>query len=678
MIDLAQKSAGRPDEKKAAKEAAGLRDRIRHHNYLYHVLDSPEVSDQEYDRLMRRLEEIEQAFPHLVTSDSPTQKVGAPPLEEFGTVTHSVPMLSLQNAFNNDEVVLFDGRVRKLLGERQFEYVAEPKIDGLAMEAVYREGVFVQGSTRGDGLTGEDITENLRTVRSLPLRLRKAGGRIPSLLEVRGEVYMARRDFADLNIRREEEGEQVFANPRNAAAGSMRQLDPRVTATRRLDVYLYAMGRVEGASFKTHSEMLEAFKAWGLRVNPETRICASMEDAVTFHADLERKRKSLEYEIDGVVIKVNNLELQRELGEISRSPRWAIAYKFEPEQAVTVVKDIIVQVGRTGALTPVAIMDPVNVGGVEVERATLHNQDEIDRKDVRVGDTVVVQRAGDVIPEVVEVRKDRRTGREKAFKIPDKCPACGSEVHRAPDEAVSRCSNMSCPAIVKRTISHFASKGAMDIEGLGWKIVDQLVDAGMLKTIADIYALNQEELVNLERFAERSAANLIRSIEGSKRTTLGRLVYALGIRHVGEHVARVLADHYSSLEEIEKAGLEELVEIREIGPIVAESIHTFFRQDSNVRVIEQVLARGVTCEKTASTAEGPLTGKVFVFTGTLGDLKRSQAKKMVEALGGRVSSSVSSKVDFVVAGADPGSKLAEAEKLGVEIIDEEAFKKIAS
>jgi DNA ligase (NAD+) len=438
------------------------------------------------------------------------------------------------------------------------------------------------------------------------------------------------------------------------------------------------MGRVEGASFRAHSDMLDAFKAWGLRVNPETRVCASIEDAVTFHANLEAKRKSLDYEIDGVVIKVNSLELQRELGEISRSPRWAIAYKFEPEQAVTAVRDIIVQVGRTGALTPVAIMDPVNVGGVEVERATLHNQDEIDRKDVRIGDTVVVQRAGDVIPEVVEVLKDKRTGGEKAFKIPDRCPVCGSEVHRAPDEAVSRCSNMSCPAIVKRTISHFASKGAMDIEGLGWKIVDQLVDAGMLKTIADIYTLNQDDLAGLERFAERSAANLIRSIEGSKKTTLSRLVYALGIRHVGEHVARVLADHFSSLDDIEKAGLEELVEIREIGPIVAESIHAFFKEERNARVIKEVLERGVTYEKAGSTAEGTLSGKVFVFTGTLEGFKRSQAKKMVEARGGRVASGISSKVDYLVAGADPGSKLAEAEKLGIEIINEEAFKQIAS
>ncbi len=671
MIDLA-------DKKKAAKEAAGLRDKIRHHNYRYHVLDSPEISDKEYDRLMRRLEEIEQLFPELVTPDSPTQKVGAPPLEEFGSVTHSLPMLSLQNAFNSDEVVLFDGRVKKLLGDKEFEYVAEPKIDGLAMEAVYRDGVFVQGSTRGDGVTGEDITENLRTVRSLPLRLRKAGGKIPSLLEVRGEVYMAKRDFAELNMRREEEGEQVFANPRNAAAGSMRQLDPRVTASRNLDVFLYAAGTAEGAAFETHSDMLEAFKAWGLRVNPETRICSTIDEAVTFHESLETKRKKLDYEIDGIVLKVNSLALQRELGEISRSPRWAIAYKFEPEQAITLVKDIIVQVGRTGALTPVAIMDPVNVGGVEVERATLHNQDEIDRKDVRLGDTVVVQRAGDVIPEIVEVLKEKRTGREKKFTIPERCPVCGSDVHRAPDEAVSRCSNMSCPAIVKRTISHFASKGAMDIDGLGWRIVDQLVDEGLLKTVADIYTLRQEDLVKMERFAERSAANLIRSIEDGKKTSLSRLVYALGIRHVGVHVARVLAERFPSLEDIERAGLEELIEIKEIGPIVAESIYTFLRQDRNAQVIEQVLARGVTYEKAAPLGLGPLTGKVFVFTGTMKSLKRSEAKKMVEALGGRVASGVSSKVDYVVAGADPGSKLAEAGKIGIEIINEEAFKKITS
>jgi DNA ligase (NAD+) len=671
VIDLA-------DKKKTAKEAAGLRDKIRHHNYRYHVLDSPEISDKEYDRLMRRLEEIEELFPELVTPDSPTQKVGAPPLEEFGSITHSLPMLSLQNAFNSDEVMLFDGRVKKLLGDKEFEYVAEPKIDGLAMEAVYRDGVFVQGSTRGDGVTGEDITENLRTVRSLPLRLRKAGGKIPSLLEVRGEVYMAKRDFAELNMGREEEGEQVFANPRNAAAGSMRQLDPRVTASRKLDVFLYAAGTAEGAAFKTHSDMLEAFKAWGLRVNPETRICNTIDEAVTFHESLETKRKKLDYEIDGIVLKVNSLALQRELGEISRSPRWAIAYKFEPEQAITLVKDIIVQVGRTGALTPVAIMDPVNVGGVEVERATLHNQDEIDRKDVRLGDTVVVQRAGDVIPEIVEVLKEKRTGREKKFTIPERCPVCGSDVHRAPDEAVSRCSNMSCPAIVKRTISHFASKGAMDIDGLGWRIVDQLVDEGLLKTVADIYTLRQEDLVKLERFAERSAANLIRSIEDGKKTSLSRLVYALGIRHVGVHVARVLAERFPSLEDIEKAGLEELIEIKEIGPIVAESIYTFLRQDRNAQVIEQVLARGVTYERAASSGPGRLAGKVFVFTGTMKSLKRSEARKMVEALGGRVASGVSSKVDYVVAGADPGSKLAEAGKIGIEIINEEAFKKITS
>jgi DNA ligase (NAD+) len=671
VIDLA-------DKKKTAKEAAGLRDKIRHHNYRYHVLDSPEISDKEYDLLMRRLEEIEEIFPELVTPDSPTQKVGAPPLEEFGSITHSLPMLSLQNAFNSDEVMLFDGRVKKLLGDKEFEYVAEPKIDGLAMEAVYRDGVFVQGSTRGDGVTGEDITENLRTVRSLPLRLRKAGGKIPSLLEVRGEVYMAKRDFAELNMGREEEGEQVFANPRNAAAGSMRQLDPRVTASRKLDVFLYAAGTAEGAAFKTHSDMLEAFKAWGLRVNPETRICNTIDEAVTFHESLETKRKKLDYEIDGIVLKVNSLALQRELGEISRSPRWAIAYKFEPEQAITLVKDIIVQVGRTGALTPVAIMDPVNVGGVEVERATLHNQDEIDRKDVRLGDTVVVQRAGDVIPEIVEVLKEKRTGREKKFTIPERCPVCGSDVHRAPDEAVSRCSNMSCPAIVKRTISHFASKGAMDIDGLGWRIVDQLVDEGLLKTVADIYSLRQEDLVKLERFAERSAANLIRSIEDGKKTSLSRLVYALGIRHVGVHVARVLAERFPSLEDIEKAGLEELIEIKEIGPIVAESIYTFLRQDRNAQVIEQVLARGVTYERAASSGPGRLAGKVFVFTGTMKSLKRSEARKMVEALGGRVASGVSSKVDYVVAGADPGSKLAEAGKIGIEIINEEAFKKITS
>jgi DNA ligase (NAD+) len=667
-----------PTRKQAEREIERLREEIDHHNYRYYVLDDPLISDQDYDRLMRRLEELEGIYPDLVTPESPTQKVGAPPREEFGTVRHSIPMLSLQNALTADELAEFDARVRRLLDSEPFQYVAEPKIDGLAVELVYRDGVFSQGSTRGDGYVGEDITENLRTVRSLPLRLIKKNKQVPSLLEVRGEVFMGKKDFARLNNKREAEGDPLFANPRNAAAGSVRQLDPSVTAGRNLDVFLYALGRVEGVDFKTHWEVLESFRAWGLRVNPEIRLCEDVQAAVDYHTGLEARRKDLDYEIDGVVLKVNSLDLQERLGQISRSPRWAIAYKFEPEQATTVIKDIRVQVGRTGALTPVATMEPVRIGGVEVKSATLHNQDEIDRKDVRIGDTVIVQRAGDVIPEVVAVVKEKRTGKEKRFKVPDRCPICGSHVYRDPEEAVSRCTNMSCPAIVKRSIGHFASKSALDIDGLGTKIIDQLVDTGLVKTVADLYRLTKEDLMGLERLADKSSENLLEAIEKSKQTTLPRLIYALGIRHVGEHVARVLAEHYRSMEGIEKADIEELTAIHEIGPKVAESINTFFTEQRNRAVVRDLMDQGVEYSRPTPATGGKLAGRVFVFTGALKGLTRSEAKGLVEDLGGRVASGISGKVDYVVVGDDPGSKLEQARKLGIETIDEETFRNITS
>jgi DNA ligase (NAD+) len=669
--------AEKPTRQQATREIADLRGRINHHNYRYYVLDSPEVSDQEYDRLMRRLEELERLYPDLVSPDSPTQKVGAAPREEFGTVRHTVPMLSLQNALERDEVVEFDKRVKKMLGKTEVEYVGEPKFDGLAVEVVYRGGILVQGSTRGDGYTGEDVTANLKTIRSLPLRLLETAGKPPSLLEVRGEVYMSKKDFADLNRRREEEGEPVFANPRNAAAGSLRQLDPAVTASRKLHIYTYGIGTADRASFTSHWEVLQALRAWGLRVSPQVRLLPSAEEAIAFHENVLRDRKSLPYDIDGVVLKVNSLAEQEVLGEVSRSPRWAIAYKFEPEQAITVVREIIVQVGRTGALTPVAVMEPVQIGGVEVERATLHNQDEIDRKDVRVGDTVVVQRAGDVIPEVVSVVAEKRTGKERRFKIPEKCPVCGSKVYRDPEGAVARCTNASCPAQIKETVSHFASRGAMDIEGLGYKIIDQLVDRGLVRTVADIYSLSKADLLSLDRLAEKSSDNLLAAIAGSKSTTLARLVYALGIRHVGEHVAQVLADNFGSLDAIEKAGLEELTSVAEIGPVVGESIYNFFRQQANCRVLRDLAARGVAYQKPRKS-EGKLAGKVFLFTGTLTDLKREEAKRLVEAAGGRVTSGMSKKVDYLVAGEDPGSKLDQARNLGVKTIDENAFKRLLS
>jgi len=667
--------ADKPTRKQAEKEIRRLREEIRDHNYRYYVLDSPVISDREWDRLFRRLQDLEAMYPDLVTPDSPTQKVGAPPLEEFGTVEHAVPMLSLQNAFDADEVAEFDGRVRKLLEKDRIEYVAEPKMDGLAVQLVYRDGVFARGATRGDGREGENVTVNLKTIKPLPLKLRGGPG---GELVVSGEVYMSKKDFAALNRKREDEGEPPFANPRNAAAGSLRQLDSSITRSRNLRIFLYSIGSAGGARFKSQYEALEAMKTWGLPVNREIEVFDCIDKAIEFHSRLEHDRKNLDYEIDGVVIKVNSLDQQEALGQISRSPRWAIAYKFEPEQATTVIKDIVVQVGRTGALTPVAVMEPVQVGGVTVERATLHNQDEIDRKDVRVGDTVIVQRAGDVIPEVVGPVKEKRSGREKKFKIPGKCPVCGTSVYREPDEAVTRCTNISCPAMIKQTIKHFAGKGAMDIDGLGSKIVDQLVDKEVIQTVADLYSLTMDDLVKLERLAEKSAQNLIDAIERSKQTTLPRLIYALGIRHVGEQVARVLAGHFNMVDELEKATVDELVEVDEVGPRIAESIVNFFGEPRNRQVVENLLSRGVRYESAPKRAAAGLKGKVFVFTGSLETMKRGDAKRLVEDRGATAASSISKKVDYVVVGADPGSKLDRAKELGLKIIGEDEFKKMVS
>lgn len=666
----------KPTRSQAEKEIKKLREEIREHNYRYYVLDAPVISDREWDRLFRRLQELESTYPDLVTPDSPTQRVGAAPLEEFGTVQHTVPMLSLQNAFDAAEISEFDKRVRKLLEKDSIEYVAEPKIDGLAVQLVYKDGLFVQGATRGDGQTGEDVTVNLRTIKPLPLRLR---GRPPVELVVSGEAYMSKKDFAALNKKREEEGEPLFANPRNAAAGSLRQLDSSITRSRNLKIFLYAIGRAEGTQFGSQSESLEALRGWGLPVNKEIEVFDGIDKALGFHDRLEADRRKLDYEIDGIVLKVNSLSDQETLGQISRSPRWAIAYKFAPEQATTVVRDIIVQVGRTGALTPVAIMEPVQVGGVTVERATLHNQDEIDKKDVRIGDTVIVQRAGDVIPEVVGPVKQKRTGKEKKFKIPGKCPVCGTQVYREPDEAVARCTNMSCPAMIKQTIKHFASKGAMDIDGLGSKIVDQLVDRELVHSVADLYRLTIDDFLSLERLAEKSSQNLIDSINKSRRTTLPRFIYALGIRHVGEHVARVLSGRFSTINELEKATVPELMEIDEVGPRVAESIHNFFSEPRNKEVVDNLLSYGVRYEKPgARRALRSLEGKVFVFTGSLETMKRGEAKRLVEERGGTAASSISKKVDYVVVGQDPGSKLDRARELGLEVISEEDFRRIVT
>ncbi len=653
-----------------------LREEVHHHNYRYHVLDSPEISDARYDGLFRELEELEKRYPDLLSPDSPTQRIGAPPLEKFDSVSHTIPMLSLANAFSKEETLEFDQRVKRFLGSGDpVEYLAEPKMDGLAVELVYENGIFVQGSTRGDGHTGEDVTQNLKTIRSIPLRLIPQGDvPIPSRLEVRGEIFMNIRAFEELNRKREKDGEPHFANPRNAAAGSIRQLDSNITAKRPLDIFCYGLGQVMGHSFETHWEILQSFfKGLGLKVNPDIRLCAEISAATDFYFEIEERRETLPYEIDGIVIKANRIKTQKRLGEISRSPRWALAYKFPPRQEQTRINEIIVQVGRTGALTPVAVMEPVRVGGVLVTRATLHNQDEIDSKDIRVGDTVVVQRAGDVIPEVVSSVKSKRTGQEVPFKMPAKCPVCGSQVYKAEDEVMHRCLSMSCPAKLKEAIRHFASKRAMDVDGLGEKLIYQLVDRGLVKDVSALYDLTVEQIMSLDRMAEKSATNVYQAIEESKKTTLNRLIYALGIRHVGEHLARMLAQRIASLEELSVIPEEDFLKIPEIGPQVAQSITRFFKEPSNLLSLTHLKASGVTYPKPTAKTPGPLEGKGFVFTGTLTQFSREEAKRLVEGQGGKSLSSVSRSTDYVVTGEKAGSKLSKARKLGVQVITEEQF-----
>ena len=664
------------ERQEAERQIELLHQQLQYHNYRYYVLDDPQITDAEYDQLMRRLQELEAAFPELIRPDSPTQRVGATPLEAFGTVLHSLPMLSLDNAFSAAEVRDFDARIKRQLGQSDsIEYVAEPKIDGLAVELVYVDGLFVQGSTRGDGVRGEDITQNLRTIKTIPLRLiAVAQVPLPQRLEVRGEVYMTKRDFQRLNARREEEGEPTFANPRNAAAGALRQLDPRITAGRPLAMFCYGVGGVEGITFRTHWDVLQSLARWGFSSNPHSEPCHGIEAALAHYERLSRQREELPYEIDGVVIKVNALAQQEALGTRSRSPRWALAYKFEPKQAVTRVKDIAVQVGRTGALTPVALLEPVQVAGVEVSRASLHNPDEVARKDVRTGDWVMVQRAGDVIPEIVEVLKERRTGAEKPFEMPKRCPICGSAVVRLEDEVVPRCVDLSCPAKLKESIVHFASKRAMDIEGLGDKTVDQLVERGLVKDIGDLYGLSKDAVLKLDRLADKSASNLIAAIERSKQTTFPRFLYALGIRHVGEHVADVLARQYSDWQALQRAGYEELQSIHEIGPRIAQSIVAFFQDTGNQGVLEKLHRSGVRATPLQRLAvDHALRGKTLVFTGELQTYTRAEAKRLVEARGGRVTSSVSRGTSYVVAGADAGSKLDQARKLGVSVLTEDEF-----
>ncbi|WP_129779194.1 NAD-dependent DNA ligase LigA [Peristeroidobacter soli] len=665
----------------AAARAVDLRRQLEQHNYRYYVLDDPEVSDAEYDRLLNELQQIEADNPDLITADSPTQRVGATPVSELQEAVHTTPMLSLDNAFTDEDLINFDRRVRERLEtDKVIEYVAEPKLDGLAMSFRYENGKLVRAATRGDGMKGEDVTHNVRTIKAVPTQLR---GKAPDVIDVRGEVFMTLAGFKAMNQRALEKGEKVFVNPRNAAAGTMRQLDPRLAASRPLDVFFYAVG--EHGNWKlpaTHFEVLEQLREWNLKVSPLAKVVQGAEGCLEYYKDIGEKRSSLKYEIDGVVYKVNRFAQQRELGFVSRAPRWAIAHKFPAHEENTIVRDVEFQVGRTGALTPVARLEPIFVGGVTVSNATLHNMDEVERKDVRIGDTVVIRRAGDVIPEVVKVVLDRRPDNAKKVVLPKKCPICGSAVEREEGEAVARCTgSLSCAAQLKGALLHFAGRRAMDVDGLGEKIVDQLIEgeSPLVKSPADLYQLTVEQFADLERLGEKSAKNLVDALEKSKKTTLSRFLYALGIRDVGESTATALANHFGSIEALQEANEAAIQEVPDVGPVVAAHVYTFFQQPHNREVVEALRERGVhwpAQKARAAPAEGPLTGKTFVLTGTLDSMSRDDAGDRIVALGGKVTGSVSKKTSYVVAGAEAGSKLTKAQELGVEILDEAAFLKL--
>lgn len=665
-------------EKNAAwKRIADLRNTIEYHNKRYYQQDAPEISDAEYDRLMRELQDLENQYPDEHLAFSPTQRVGAAPVNKFAPFIHPSAMLSLANAFSNEEIIEFDNRIKRMTGVDKISYVAEPKLDGLAVNLIYEKGLFTGGATRGDGSTGEDVTQNLKTISSLPLKMKNTGDKsIPSFIEIRGEVYIESEPFQKLNRRRINEGEEPFANPRNAAAGSLRQLDSKITARRPLNIFLYHVGEVKGIGFTSHWEVLKALKSWGFPVNPIIEQAKGIQECIQYFENIVKKREHLPYEIDGVVLKVNDLSLQKTLGNVSRNPRWALACKFPAAQATTVVKEIFVGVGRMGTLTPVAIMEPVNVGGVMISRATMHNEDEVLKKDVRVGDTVVIQRAGDVIPEVVKVILEKRTGKEIKFKMPANCPECGSEIVRFEGEAAHRCVNISCPAQLKEHIRHFASRGAMDIEGLGEKVSAQLFDAKLIADPADLYFLNKEQLVALDRQAEKSAQNLIEAIRKSKSPPLDKFIYALGIRHVGERTAKLLTVRFGSMEKLIKAKKEDLTAINEIGPEIAASIVEFFHEHKNIDVMNKFSKAGVVPQEKEIQTNAPLQGKSFVFTGSMESIARNDAKIIVENLGGTIHSSVTKKTTYVVAGSEPGYKLDKANSLGITVLNEKEFLKL--
>jgi len=660
---------------KARKEIEDLREVIEHHNYLYYVKAQPKISDGAYDRLFRRLLDLEKYFPAFQSPISPTKKVGAPPVSELKKIRHMAPLLSLSASNEEGDIRDFERFIRKNTERSEIAYVLEPKFDGFSVEVVYEDGVFQYGSTRGDGLIGEDISENLKTIRSLPLKLRDDTGS-PIFLAVRGEVYMSRKGFQALNRSRIEAGEEPFANPRNAAAGIMRQLDPAKVAGKPLEIVFYDILRQDGRSFQSHWEVLQEFQQWGLRTHPGNARVFSIEEIGAYHEDLYRRRDDLDFEIDGIVVKLDDYRLRADLGMRERSPRWAMAWKFPPREEITVIEEIMVSVGRTGILTPLALLDPVDVGGVTVSRATLHNEDEVNRKDVRPKDRVRVARAGDVIPEVVERIDEPGKKREKPFAMPETCPVCGTKVMR--EGAYTFCpAGLSCPAQLMGRISHYASRNALNIEGLGRETAKQLVEMGLVRNVADLYRLSADEFLKMEGFAEKSATGLYRAIHATKRPRLDRFLYALGIPQVGERTARLLARHYADLDSLEKATTEDLQAIPEIGPEIARSIVFFFSEKDNKEVLDAMMQSGVEVQPLLETASNrPFQGKTFVFTGTLDRYTRESAKEKVEALGGRVASGVSKKTDYVVAGADPGSKLTDARKHGVRIIDEQDFEKL--
>ena len=665
--------------KQIKNEALKLQKELTQHSYNYHVLDDPEISDIEYDMMLKRLIEIEEEFPEYSCPDSPTKRVGAPPLDSFEQADHSIPMLSLDNAFNNNDILSFHKRVVKNLNRENILYTIEPKLDGVAIELKYDNGILVQAITRGDGITGEVITDNVRTIRSVPLKLNEDKIKIPLLLEVRGEIIIKHSDFKRLNKTRFENEQNIFANPRNAAAGSLRQLDSKITAARPLDIFVYGTGLVKGISFHTQAQMLESLKSFGFPVNPNIKPGVNIAQVLKFYKELENLRSSLAYEIDGMVVKVDDITLQKQLGEKIKSPRWAIAYKFPAMEKATIIDDIKVQVGRTGVLTPVAVLKPVNIAGVTVSRATLHNEDEIKRKDIRIGDKALVIRAGDVIPKIVKIIKSHRDGTQTSFQMPLKCPVCNSIIEKIKldKSSINKCVNASCQAQLKERLKHFVSKKAFDIDGFGKKIVYQLVDEKMLKSFADIFLLEKEKLADLERMGQKSTDNLIKSIKDSKNVTLQRFIYALGIDHTGENASKLISKIYLNLNDVMKTTIEDLEGIHGIGPETAQAVCNFFSLQENTTIINQILELGViiTNDQAPDTriSDNPFKNKRIVLTGALQSMTRADAKKLLENFGAKITSAISSKTDFLITGENPGSKLEKAQNLGVDIMDETKF-----